>query len=201
MKPTIQAIGLVSISGGGRGTLLKMIHEHFPQSIQIPGHTTRAMREGEINGIHKHFVSQETFLNMKNNNEFLETSHHYDTWYGTAKQSYADSTQQGHFGVFDIEYVGALEIKNTLGDQVRFIFIDVEGNSVEEKKVLIEKRLIDRGTESFEKIQKRVDRLPDELRYAHSFDYYIINKQNHIDDCYLQIASILEQCGIFPAGK
>lgn len=154
-------------SGVGKSTILKALpKENFYFSVS---HTTRDPRPGEVNGKDYYFVSEDEFKRMIENGEFLEWVKVFDTYYGTAKSEIDKAFSQGKHLVLDIEVIGASRLKGIFGREAVFIFIAPP--SFEE----LERRLKLRGTESEEKLKKRLSRAKEELKFASWFDYVIIN--------------------------
>lgn len=155
-------------SGAGKSSILKILpEEEFYFSVS---HTTRSPRPGEVHGKDYYFVSKNEFLKMIEENAFLEWVKAHDTYYGTAKSEIEKAFSQGKHLVLDIEVIGASRLKNFFGKEAVFIFIAPP--SLKE----LENRLYERGTESEEKIKKRLERARKEILFASWFDYVIINQ-------------------------
>jgi len=155
-------------SGAGKSSILKSLpEEEFYFSVS---HTTRPPRPGEVHGKDYYFISEEDFKRMIENGEFLEWVRVHDTYYGTSKGEIEKAFSQGKHIVFDIEINGATRLRHLFRDQAVFIFIAPPDLSE------LERRLLKRGTESEEKLKKRLSRAKEELRLAPWFDYVIINE-------------------------
>ncbi len=154
-------------SGCGKGTILAEIlkSDKFHYSVSA---TTRQPREGEIDGVHYHFVTVEDFENYINEDAMLEYAKYCDNYYGTMKKEVDSNLEKGKNVILEIEVQGAMQIKKIRPDAV---FVFIAPPSVKELKRRLEKR----GTESAEVIAKRVAEATNELSYASQYDYIIVN--------------------------
>ena len=140
-----------SPSGAGKSTLCKMIVQNDPLIRLSVSATTRKKRPQEIAGQHYHFVNREKFIQMKNNQEFLESAEVFDNFYGTPKKSVDDALNNGHCVLFDIDWQGARQIKEKFStDQIVSIFILPP--SIQE----LERRLRARAQDPEEIVQARM---------------------------------------------
>ena len=155
-------------SGVGKSTVLKALFREHPDLYFSVSATTRAPREGEIDGVHYRFIKSEQFLQMVQENEFLEYAEYVGSFYGTPRGPVEDAMAQGHDAFLDIEIQGAQQVYEKRPDAVR---IFIAPNSWAE----LERRLTERGTDSAEKIQKRLVRAKVELQTADTYDYFVIN--------------------------
>ena len=155
-------------SGAGKNSVLNILpEEKFYFSVS---HTTRKPRPNEIHGKDYYFVSKEEFENMIKNNELLEWAKVYDYYYGTSKKEIEKAFSQNKHIVFNIEVNGATRLRSYFKNQAVFIFIAPP--SLKE----IENRLLKRGTENKEELEKRIKRAKEELKFIPWFDYVIVNK-------------------------
>ncbi len=155
-------------SGAGKSTLLKLLpEEDFYFSIS---HTTRPPRPGEVDGRDYYFVSPEAFQEMLGRGDFLEWIEVHSNRYGTAKTEIDKAFSQGKHLVFDVEVIGAGNLKRYFGPSAVSIFIAPPSLKV------LEERLRKRGTEAEEKIQERLRRASLELALSSFFDYIVINE-------------------------
>ncbi|BAU22736.1 guanylate kinase [Caldimicrobium thiodismutans] len=154
-------------SGAGKSTLLKELpEEEFYFSIS---HTTRVPRPGEVDGRDYYFISRETFLEMLKRGDFLEWIEVHSNLYGTAKTEIDKAFSQGKHLVFDVEVIGAGNLKKYFGPLVVSIFIAPPNLKI------LEDRLRKRGAETEEKLQERLKRSSFELSLAPFFDYIVVN--------------------------
>jgi guanylate kinase len=158
-------------SGVGKGTVRKALFEleghNLVYSISM---TTRPPRDGEIDGEDYYFVSKEEFEERIKNDAFLEWAQFVGHYYGTPKDKIEDQLKQGKEVVLEIEVQGALQVREKMSDAV-FIFI------APPNKEALYRRLLRRGTESNEVIQKRMDKAEREFPLAHKYDYIVVNDE------------------------
>ena len=155
-------------SGVGKSTVLKALFREHPDLYFSVSATTRAPREGEIDGVHYRFIKSEQFLQMVQENEFLEYAEYVGSFYGTPRGPVEEAMAQGRDAFLDIEIQGAQQVYEKRPDAVR---IFIAPNSWAE----LERRLTERGTDSAEKIQKRLLRAKVELQAAENYDYLVVN--------------------------
>lgn len=160
-------------SGVGKGTIRKALFEipdnNFCYSVSM---TTRKPRPGEIDGLDYFFVSKEEFESRIAKNGFLEYAEFVGEYYGTPIDYIENQMEAGKEVIVEIEVQGALQIQEKIPEAV-FVFIVPPS-----KKALIE-RLQNRGTDTPEKITKRVEKAEREYSLAYKYDYIVVN-----DDVY-----------------
>jgi guanylate kinase len=132
--------------------------------------TTRQIRTNEVGGVDYHFVSDERFNEMIESKEFLEWADFAGAKYGTPKQPVDEALADGKNVILEIELNGARQVRKNSKDA---ILIFIEPPSWQE----LETRLINRGTESKQSTQARLDRAKEELSAASEFDHIVINHQ------------------------
>lgn len=156
-------------SGVGKGTMLsdffKKVDNNIVYSVSC---TTRAPRDGEINGMHYFFISKDEFESMINDNQFLEYACYSGNYYGTNKKFVNEKVEQGKSVLLEIELQGALQVMEKCPDAVT---IFIKPPTFED----LEKRLRGRHTETEETIQKRLLAAKEELNSADKFHYVIEN--------------------------
>lgn len=155
-------------SGVGKSTVLKALLEQRPDIYFSVSATTRDPRPGEIDGIHYHFLDVDTFRQWIAKGEFLEYAEYVGNFYGTPKKFVDAAMNRGQDVILDIEVQGTIQIYSKRSDTVR-IFIAPPSWAE------LERRLTERGTDSPEKIQKRLLRAKVEFQTAHTYDYFVIN--------------------------
>jgi guanylate kinase len=167
-------------SGVGKGTISEILKKSDDMSFSI-SYTTRQPRAGEEHGKHYFFVSKEEFLNGIENDEFLEYSNHFDNYYGTPKSFVFDKLKNTNV-LLEIDVNGALMVKKSFPDAV---LVMITPPSREELRA----RLINRGTESLQKIEERISRMDYELEKQSLYDYTVIN--DDLDKAVLEIKNII----------
>lgn len=155
-------------SGVGKSTVLKALLEKRPNLYFSVSATTREPRPGEVDGVHYHFLSVDTFRQKIAAEEFLEYAEYVGNFYGTPKKYVDEAMNHGRDVILDIEIQGALQVCGKRPETVR-IFIAPPSWAE------LERRLTERGTDSPEKVQKRLLRAKVEFQTAHTYDYFVIN--------------------------
>ena len=174
-------------SGVGKSTVLKALLESRPNLYFSVSATTREPRPGEIDGVHYHFLDVDTFREWIAKDQFLEYAEYVGNFYGTPKRFVDEAMDQGRDVILDIEIQGAIQVCSKRPDTVR-IFIAPPSWAE------LERRLTERGTDSEEKIQKRLLRAKVEFQTAHTYDYFVIN--DTVDNAVTEIRAIMlaEHC-------
>lgn len=155
-------------SGVGKSTVLKALLEKRDNLYFSVSATTRAPREGEENGVHYHFIDVDTFRDWIGKNEFLEYAEYVGNFYGTPKKYVDAAMEEGKDVILDIEVQGATQVVSKRPDTVRIFIAPPSWDE-------LERRLVERGTDAPEKIQKRLLRAKVEFQTAHTYDYFVIN--------------------------
>ena len=155
-------------SGAGKGTLMKALLDQYDNYALSISATTRAPREGETEGREYFFKSREEFLRMIEEDALIEYAQYVGNYYGTPKDYVLGNMDAGKDVILDIEIQGAIQVCSKRPDTVR-IFIAPPSWAE------LERRLTERGTDSPEKIQKRLLRAKVEFQTAHTYDYFVIN--------------------------
>ena len=155
-------------SGVGKSTVLAALLESRENVYFSVSATTREARPGEVDGVHYHFLDVDTFRQRIAADEFLEYAEYVGNFYGTPKKLVDDAMNQGKDVILDIEVQGAIQVTSKRPDAVR-IFIAPPSWAE------LERRLTERGTDSPDKVQKRLLRAKVEFQTAHTYDYFVIN--------------------------
>lgn len=157
-------------SGAGKSTLVNYLLPQFPQLNFSISATSRAPRGQEVHGKDYYFLSSEEFQARVAKDELLEWEEVYaGTYYGTLRSEVERIWSKGKVVVFDIDVVGALNLKKQFGDRALALF--VQAPSVE----ILEQRLRGRATDSEDKIQQRVAKATIEMARAPEFDQVVVN--------------------------
>lgn len=170
-------------SGVGKGTICKELFKtskNLNLSISV---TTRAPREGEVHGQNYFFISKEAFEKMIENDELLEYAQVYDNYYGTPKDFVMDQINGGKDILLEIDIQGALQVKNRCSEGV---FVFIVPPSMEE----LRNRIVGRGTETLEAINKRFSSAYNEIDLMSNYDYYIIN--DTVENATAKLKGIIE---------
>ena len=156
-------------SGAGKGTICKALLNKNDQIKLSVSATTRKPRNGEVHGVNYFFIEKEEFAKMIENGEFLEYAQIYDNFYGTPKAAIIECLEKGQDVILEIEMQGARQIKEVYPEGV---FIFVLPPSLEELK----SRIVGRGTETQEEIEKRFSCAFEEINQIVNYDYFIVNE-------------------------
>ncbi|MDR1140824.1 MAG: guanylate kinase [Planctomycetaceae bacterium] len=169
MKPKLLVIS--GPSGVGKGTLLKRVFAEsgLPLTMSVSA-TTRKPRPGEIDGVHYQFLSADEFETKRNAGEFLECFEVFgkETWYGTLRRTVEQGLSAGNWVVLEIDIKGANAVKKQFPDAV-LLFIEPKNIEV------LKERLLGRGTETEEAMQRRLATALEELEHAPEFEHRIVN--------------------------
>ena len=174
-------------SGVGKGTVVARLLASNPNLYFSVSATTRQPRNGEVDGVHYHFLSREQFQSWIAEDAFLEHAEFVGNYYGTPKKYVDAAMAQGRDVILDIEIQGAEQVHRQRPEAVR---IYVAPPSWAE----LERRLIGRGTEDMEKVRSRLERGKQEFAAARSFGYFVIN--DTVDHAVTEITAIMtaEHC-------
>lgn len=154
-------------TGSGKGTVRKIIEakKHFEFSVSA---TTRALREGEVNGVDYITYTHDEFRQAVMDGEMLEYTEYCGNFYGTPKAPVLECLNSGKDMLLEIEVEGAKQIKRAFPEAVLVMLLppsyDVQCQ-----------RLVDRGTETREVIERRLSGTREELRALDIYDYVIYN--------------------------
>ena len=170
-------------SGVGKGTLNAKLFAEFGEQIAFSvSATTRAPREGEVDGTHYFFISRQEFENRISNNDFLEHAEFAGNCYGTPVSYVNSLLEQGKNVILEIDVQGAMQVRSRMPESVSIFILPP---SFEE----LENRLRGRGTETEEKIQMRLGAARREMEYAPKYDYQIVNGGD-LEAAYQQLRSV-----------
>ena len=174
-------------SGVGKGSVLKVLLEKRKDVYVSVSATTRQPRVGEENGVHYHFLDVDTFHDWMAQDAFLEYAEYVGNFYGTPKRFVDEAMEAGRDVILEIDVQGALQIAHKRPDAV---LIFIAPPSWEE----LARRLTLRGTDSPEKIEKRLLRAKVEFQTAHTYDYFVIN--DNVDNAVRELEAIMtaEHC-------
>lgn len=156
-------------SGAGKSSLIAALLEKDLNVRQSVSFTTRAPREGEVEGKHYHFVTHEVFQRMIASGDFLEHAEVYGNFYGTSKKWIDHAMQNGFDVVMAIDWQGA--------QQIHKIFPDIVGVFILPPSLeLLRQRLTARGQDSADVIERRLASAHEDMSHLGEFDYVIINQ-------------------------
>ena len=155
-------------SGAGKGTICGLLRKALPNLAYSVSVTTRAPREGEVDGKDYFFKTVSQVKDMIFRGELLEYAQVYGNYYGTPKPYVMGLLNEGRDVLLEIDVQGALQIKKVFPDGV---FVFVVPPTLSELRA----RIYNRGKDTEEVIEKRLKEATHELRYASKYDYIIVN--------------------------
>ncbi len=170
-------------SGAGKGTVYNEVLIRRPEIQRSVSVTTRAPRKGEVDGIHYYFRTVEEYQRMIADGEFLETASVYSNYYGTPKAPVYEKLALGQDVMFEIDTLGAKQIKSIYPESVTIFIIPP---SLE----ILEKRLRARGTDSEDSIRRRLSCARSELEKYKQFDYIVFN--DDLESSIQKVLSIID---------
>lgn len=155
-------------SGAGKGTLVARLLQRVPDAWVSISATTRAPREGEIDGVHYHFTAPEAFDRLIAEDGLLEWAEYSGNRYGSPRAPIEEHMARGGQVILEIEVQGAFQVREKMPD-AHLVFI--EPPSLEE----LERRLRGRGTEDEATIRKRLETAKVELSRKMEYDIRLVN--------------------------
>ena len=170
-------------AGTGKGTLVNRLindYDNYALSISM---TTRKPRGSEQNGVEYFFVTKEEFEETIKQDGLIEYACYVENYYGTPKAYVEKQLQAGKDVILEIEIQGALKVKEKFPDS---LLVFVMPPSAEELK----RRLVGRGTETMDVIEKRMRRAVEESQGIEKYDYILVNDE--IDACVKRLHGIVQ---------
>jgi guanylate kinase len=172
-------------SGSGKTTICKYVQKLDSSIVFSVSCTTRQIRENEIEGKDYFFTSNSKFEKKIKDDKFVEWEKiHGNFYYGTLKSTLDEAINKDKTILLELDVKGAMTVKKLYPTKSLSFF--VEPPSVEDLKYRLQKR----GTDSNERIIKRLERLDSELAYKSNFDYHIIN--DDLDQAVNKIMNIIK---------
>ena len=171
-------------SGAGKGTVMKRLMEKYSTDYALSvSMTTRAPRNGEVDGTHYFFVSREQFEKTIEENGLIEHANYCGNYYGTPKAYVEKMLAAGKNVILEIEIQGALLVKEKFPETL-LLFV-TPPSAVE-----LRKRLVGRNTETIEEIEKRLKRAIDEAPIMDKYDYIVVNDE--VEKCVDKIHDLVD---------
>jgi len=169
-------------SGAGKGTICKKLLESVDISLST-SMTTRVPRQGEVDGKDYYFVTVNEFEEKIANGGMLEYARVFDNIYGTPKDMVIKQLERGRDVILEIDVQGGLQIKQKMPEQAVLVFI------LPPDFATLRQRIIDRGTETKEVIDKRFNEAINEIKLIGEYDYYVVNDE--LDDAVYELKAII----------
>ncbi len=174
---------LSSPSGAGKTTISRKLLAADGQIKLSVSATTRPPREGEVDGLHYQFVSNEDFDRMVEEDDFYEWAHVFDNRYGTPKGAIREALKEGEDFLFDIDWQGTQQLKQKDDQDVVTVFI------LPPSLAELRSRLEGRATDSGDVIDGRMARARDEISHWAEYDYVVVN--DDVEQCFEKVREIL----------
>lgn len=173
-------------SGSGKTTIVHRLLALYPQLEFSVSATSRAPRGQEKDGVDYYFLSPDDFRRAVDEDRFVEWEEVYaGTCYGTLRSEVERIWRKGHVIVFDVDVMGGIHLKQIFGDRACSVFIMPP--SVEE----LRRRLVARGTDAPEVIDRRVAKAAFEIEKAPQFDHVVVN--DRLDEAVERTRDILDR--------
>lgn len=157
-------------SGGGKTSLIAALLEQDPRVRLSVSHTTRPPRPGELDGVHYHFVDDETFVGMVGQGLFLEHARVFDHRYGTTREAVQHQLDAGYDVILDIDWQGARQVRESFPDSRTIFIIPPSIKSLRE-------RLARRGQDDESVIERRMWDARSEISHWDEFNHVIVNDE------------------------
>lgn len=169
-------------SGAGKSSLISKIADHIGPYYFSISTTTRPMREGEEEGVHYHFVTDEEFLEDIEHEHFLEYALVHGNYYGTSVKPVKAALAEGKLVIFDIDVQGHDAVQNRKGDVTTSVFVTTPSLKI------LKERLEKRATDDQEIVDKRIHMARREVQRISEYDFLIIN--DDLDEAARSLISI-----------
>ena len=170
-------------SGAGKGTLMKKLTEVYDTYALSVSMTTRAPRPGEQDGRDYFYVSREEFERRIGQDGFVEHAEYCGNYYGTPRDYVERQLEAGRDVILEIEIQGALEIKKKFPTALLLFVMPPSASE-------LRRRLIGRGTETEEVIDRRLHRAVEEAQGIEEYEYIMIN--DDLDTCVREMHSLIQ---------
>ncbi|WP_290744629.1 guanylate kinase [Fibrobacter sp. UBA4309] len=174
-------------SGAGKTTLKDLVIKDFPDIKYSISATTRAPREGEVNGVHYFFKTKEEFEQMIKDDALVEYNLVHGNYYGTPKSFVEDTLAQGNRVLFDLDVFGKVNFDKVYPEATGILILPPS-------EEVLEQRLRGRGTDPEEVIQLRLANAKKEMEFAKTkgkYEYVIVN--DDLQKAADELRSILKQ--------
>jgi len=188
VSATMQRRGMILIlsspSGAGKTTLTRMLLQEKALDLTLSiSVTTRPRRSSEVDGVHYQFIDRHQYELMKAGGDLLEAAEVHGNGYGTPRRRVDEVLRQGRDMLFDIDWQGARQVRETLGDDVVSVFI------LPPTMAELRARLERRAEDSAATITQRLDNAKREIERWRLYDYVVVN--DDLQNAYRQVVAIL----------
>ena len=171
-------------SGSGKGTIMKELMRRYADRYALSiSATTRAPREGERDGIEYFFRTKEQFEQMIKEDALVEYAQYVGNYYGTPRAYVEEQLNAGKDVILEIEIQGALKVKEKFPETL-LLFVTPPSAAI------LKERLIGRGTETMDVVEKRMQRAAEEAEGLEAYDYIVVN--DDLQTCVMQMHNIIQ---------
>ena len=171
-------------SGVGKGAVIQSLLQRRADIALSVSYTSRAPRAGEIDGVNYYFVSKDTFAAMIARGEFLEYALVHRNYYGTSRLKLQELLNSGKAVLFEVDVQGGVNLKKVFPD-LRSVFI------LPPSEAELVKRINNRGSETPESLDVRLETMRGEMSRAQQYDYRVLNAD--LNDCIAEINKIIDK--------
>ena len=193
MKTKPLFIVMSAPSGCGKSTLIDMLLQEYHDIVYSISCTTREPRGEEEDGLDYHFLSRERFEELVGQNAFIEYAKVHDNYYGTLKGPIEEVLAEGNSMILDIDVQGAAKVRDYVralpdDDPLKVGYVDIFVNppSLEELRA----RLVGRGTDSPEVIERRLANAEGEMARAGEYMFRVVN--DDLGVCFKRLCDMID---------
>jgi guanylate kinase len=172
-------------SGVGKSTIVAELARRRPQVVPIVTATTREQRNGEVDGVHYHFLSEDEFTELRDNDGLLEHANNHGHWYGTPVGQVRGILAAGRDAILTISPEGARNVRRQVPDA---LLIFVMPPSMED----LSRRLQERGSESEASLERRRKDAEHWIAQADEYDHVVVNETGHPEEAAERIWEIIQ---------
>ncbi|MEI5677446.1 MULTISPECIES: guanylate kinase [unclassified Mesorhizobium] len=174
---------LSSPSGAGKSTIARNLLEKDPALSLSVSVTTRPRRGSEIDGVHYHFVTQREFERLRDSDALLEWAEVHGNYYATPREPVEAAMAEGRDMLFDIDWQGALQLKDKM--RVDIVSIFILPPSMTELKARLKRRAEDADAA----IEKRLQNAREEIEHWKEYDFVVVN--HDLNQAYAEVRAIV----------
>lgn len=186
MKKQGTLVVVSGFAGTGKGTVMKELLTRYDSYALSVSATTRSPRQGEADGREYFFKTKEEFEKMIGENAFVEYACYVENYYGTPRKYVEEQLAAGKDVILEIEIQGALKIKEQFPEAL-LLFLAPPSAEV------LKQRLVGRGTETEDVIEKRLARAVEESKGIENYDYLVVN--DDLDQCVETVHQMIQSAG------
>jgi guanylate kinase len=172
-------------SGVGKSTIVAELARRRPQVVPIVTATTREQRDGEVDGVHYHFLSEREFAELRDHDGLLEHANNHGHWYGTPVEQVRGILAAGRDAILTISPEGARNVRREVPDA---LLIFVMPPSMED----LTRRLRERGSESQASLERRRQDAEHWIAQADEYDHVVVNETGHPEEAAERIWEIIQ---------